>query len=162
VSTPAIVQTLKHAVSGGVGRIATLAQQGVSTDLQRNLALAFIFVAVAGGVYQSIDDPRGMIRRLSAGYVARLDAQQRWMFMPESGARIAWTQLVVVLGVLLVYGFEPIEWLPALAALVVVVPPVLVGQQVSKRRARIDEQAHGFALALGSALKATASIGDAL
>jgi len=35
-------------------------------------------------------------------------------------------------------------------------------RNLAKRRARIDDQSHGFALALANALKATASIGDAM
>lgn len=45
---------------------------------------------------------------------------------------------------------------------VAIAPPIAIRRQITARRAKIDDQSHGFALALANALKATASIGDAM
>lgn len=135
---------------------------GVSTSVHRTLVLVFIFFVVGALVYRSISSPRGMIRRVTTRYVAGLDAQQRAMFLPPSGATIAWLQLMLVALLLALYGVTGLEILLPVSALVVMAPPLHVTSQVARRRARIDEQANGFALALANALKATASIGDAL
>jgi tight adherence protein B len=162
VSTLAAIHDFQHAAAAVFGRVARLAHSGVSIELQRGLLLSFVFVTIAGAVYQSADNPRGMLRRFSTGYVVRLDTQQRAMFLPETGSKTAWTQLLTVIGILILYGFYPLNALPVIALLVLVVPPVLIARQVAQRRAKIDEQANGFALSLANALKATASIGDAL
>jgi tight adherence protein B len=56
----------------------------------------------------------------------------------------------------------PEDFLFLIAAGVAIYPPLAIHWEVKKRRARIDDQSHGFALALANALKATASIGDAM
>jgi tight adherence protein B len=134
----------------------------MSMDAQKGLLLLFVFVCIASGVFQSTENPRGLLRRLASGYVARLDAQHRWMFLPEAGMKIASTQALIMVCALMLYGVFAAGWLLAVVAIVAVVPPVFVAQQVARRRAAIDEQANGFALALSNALRATASIGDAL
>jgi tight adherence protein B len=150
---------LRHSAAGAVSRLTHLR---VTTGLQKAVLITFVVVATFFLVERAVKNPRGMIRRLVASYVANLDAQQRWMFRPETGAKTAWLQGAGVLAILLVYGIRPISAFLFLAVLVLIVPPLLVRRQVAARRARIDEQAHGFALALANALKATASIGDAL
>jgi tight adherence protein B len=138
------------------------AMQGMGFTLHKLFVMAFIFVGTALLVYRAVDDPRGLTRRFFAGYVARLDTQQRSMFLVPSGAKIAWTQFAVVLIVLTLYGVFPSGALLACAAFCVIVPSIYVSRQVVRRRATIDAQANGFALALSNSLKATSSIGDAL
>ena len=128
----------------------------------RALLLASIVVGVFGVVTSSLANPKSLLRRSSSDYVARIDAQQKWMFLPPTGKTIAWTQLGVVFAILIIYGLRPFDPLLVGAVLVLIVPPVMVGWKVAARREKIDDQANGFALALSSALKATASIGDAL
>lgn len=125
-------------------------------------ALAFVFVAVAICVYRSIEDPKGAIRRFSSGYVARIDVAQKSMFRQPSGAKIGWTQVAIIFVLFAIYGVVPQDFLFAIAFGVAIFPPISLWLDVKKRRARIDDQAHGFALALANALKATASIGDAM
>jgi tight adherence protein B len=143
------------------GAIA-LSQRGLQGGTHRAVLLGFVVLGVFAVTTITLANPKSFVRRAAAGYVARLDAQQRWMFQASTGERIAWTQLAAVLLLLLVYGVWPNAVLLGVAALAVVVPPAALSQKVAARRARIDEQANGFALALGNALKATASIGDAL
>lgn len=152
------LETLRDLASA----VVVAASRAVSTPAHRVVALAVVFAVVAAGVYRSIHHPRGVIRRSATRYVARLDAQQRAMFLPPSGATIAWVQLSAAAALLTLYGLTGLELLLAVVALVIVAPPVHVAIQVAQRRARIDEQANGFALALANALKATSSIGDAL
>lgn len=126
------------------------------------LVLAFVFTSIAVGVYRSIEHPRGAIRRFAAGYVAKIDAQQKSMFQNPSGAKIGWTQLTIIFVLFAIYGVLPEDFLFLVAAGVAIFPPLSIHWEVKKRRARIDDQSHGFALALANALKATASIGDAM
>jgi tight adherence protein B len=156
---PALAEHLSNGLSA---KWARLAHFTVSARVEKAFLITFVVVTTFFVVDRAVKNPRGTTRRLIAGYVARLDEQQRWMFRPETGAKMAWLQAAGILAILLVYGLRPEGALIALAALVAIVPPIVVSRQVATRRARIDEQAHGFALALANSLKATASIGDAL
>ena len=108
------------------------------TETHRALAIGWVFFAVGIGTWRSISDPRGTIRRASAGYVARLDMAQRAMFVNPAGAKIAWTQLMVVVALLVIFGLTDTAPLLAVSVLVIVLPPALIARQVSVRRARID------------------------
>ncbi len=130
--------------------------------LLKEIALSFVFTATAIGVWRSIHDPRGTIRRFATGYVARIDLAQKSMFQEPKGEKIGWTQVAILFVLFAIYGFVPADILLFIALGVVIFPPVSIAWQVKKRRAKIDDQAHGFALALANALKATASIGDAM
>ena len=132
------------------------------SQVLKQLVLAFVFTSIAISVYRSIEHPRGAIRRFAAGYVAKIDAQQKSMFQNPSGAKIGWTQLAIIFALAAVYGVVPEDFLFLVAAGVAIVPPLSVRLELAKRRAKIDDQANGFALALANALKATASIGDAM
>lgn len=125
-------------------------------------ALALIWLGLGAFVYLSSTHPRGLLRRLGGAYAAGLDRHFRAMFMPARGEQIAWLQLV---GVLVLVALAPIvqrNELFAAAVLAAVLPPLSVQMKVKKRRASIDNQAHGFALALANTLKTTASVGDAV
>ncbi len=146
-------QTLEHVV--------TAVRTGDSQVLKQ-LVLAFVFTSIALGVYRSIEDPKGAIRRFSAGYVANIDAQQKSMFQNPTGTKIGWTQVAIIFVLFAVYGVLPESFLIVVALGVAVGPPIAIRSELIKRRAKIDDQAHGFALALSNSLKATASIGDAM
>jgi tight adherence protein B len=145
-----------------LGLGATLLHGGISKEAQKGLTLAFVFAFVAIVLFVTIHSPRGILRRLAIAYVGRIDAQQRSMFLEPAGERMAWVQFAGVVLLLAMHGATGFDPLLLVATLVAIVPPVLVARRVAQRRARIDEQAHGFALALSNALKATSSIGDAL
>ena len=84
------------------------------------------------------------------------------MFMPARGEQIAWLQLSSALALV---ALAPIVQRPELfgaAMLAAVLPPLWVRLKVKKRRALLDDQAHGFALALANTLKTTASVADAV
>jgi tight adherence protein B len=130
--------------------------------LLKEIALSFVFTATAIGVWRSIHDPRGTIRRFATGYVARIDLAQKSMFQEPKGEKIGWTQIAILFVLFAIYGFVPADILLLIAFGVAIFPPISIAWQVKQRRAKIDDQAHGFALALANALKATASIGDAM
>lgn len=124
--------------------------------------LALTWVGIAWFVYVTSTDPRGIARRSSADYAAGLDTSFRSMFMPPRGVPLAWGQLCAALSSLAIYGFLHIDALVYAAVVALVGPPLYVRRLVAKRRTRVDNQVHGFALAFANALKTTASIGDAL
>ena len=146
-------QTVHHVVS---------AVRTGDSQVLKQLVLAFVFTTIAFMVYRSIEDPRGAIRRFAAGYVAKIDVQQKSMFQNPTGAKIGWTQVAIIFVLAAVYGVLPADILILVAVGVAIGPPLAIRSQLAKRRAKIDDQAHGFALALANALKATASIGDAM
>jgi tight adherence protein B len=148
-------------LSSGVSSALAAVRNGDSHMLKQ-LVLGFVFTSIAIAVYRSIEHPRGTIRRLAAGYVANIDAQQKSMFQNPTGAKIGWTQVAIIFVLFAVYGVLPEDFLFLVAAGVAIAPPISIRAEVKKRRAKIDDQAHGFALALANALKATASIGDAM
>ncbi|MEA2751029.1 MAG: tight adherence protein [Myxococcales bacterium] len=144
-----------------IQHVITAVRTGDSQVLKQ-LVLAFVFTSIALAVYRSIEDPKGTIRRFSAGYVAKIDAQQKSMFQNPTGTKIGWTQVAIIFVLFAVYGVLPESFLLLLALGVAIGPPISIRSDLIKRRAKIDDQAHGFALALANALKATASIGDAM
>lgn len=150
MSLPAKLQHVANAVKYG------------DSQLLKWLVLSFIFTATTIAVFRSINHPKGTIRRFSANYVATIDAQQKSMFQNPSGAKIGWTQAAIIFVLLCVYGVLPEDFLLLIALGVALTPPISIRWQIKTRRAKIDDQAHGFALALANALKATASIGDAM
>ena len=148
-----VLPSVKHLIS---------AVRTGDSQLLKQLVLAFVFTSIAISVYRSIEHPRGAIRRFAAGYVAKIDAQQKSMFQNPSGAKIGWTQLAIIFALCAVYGVVPEDFLFLIAAGVAIFPPLSIRWALAKRRAKIDDQSNGFALALANALKATASIGDAM
>lgn len=160
MSRAAVLEKLHHMTDGVKHVFVSLGERGAA--IHKGYALTFIFVAITWAVFRSTNDPRGFLRRTSAGYVAKIDTQQKSMFLPPTGAKIARMQLGMVLVVLSIYGFIPNDLLLLIALGVAIVPPAILARQIAVRRATIDEQANSFALALANALKATSSIGDAL
>lgn len=144
-----------------MSKIVSAFQHGDS-QLLKQLVLAIVFTSIAYGVTTSIHSPKGFLRRFASGYVAKIDAAQKSMFQPTTGAKIGWTQLAIIFVLVAIYGVIPAGFLLVLAFGIAIVPPISIRMQMAKRRAKIDDQAHGFALSLANALKATASIGDAM
>jgi len=132
------------------------------SQLLKWFVLSFIFTTVSVGVFRSVADPKGSIRRFASEYVARIDAAQKSMFQNPTGAKIGWTQVAIIFVIFCIYGVVPADILLFVALGVALFPPISIAWAFKKRRAKIDDQAHGFALALANALKATASIGDAM
>ncbi|WP_394822980.1 type II secretion system F family protein [Pendulispora albinea] len=126
------------------------------------VGLLFVWIGLASFVYTSSTDPRGVARRAGAGYAAGLDVHLRSMFLPPRGAYFAWLQLIGAIALLAVYGFVKNDALLAATVAALIVPPVVIRQMAIRRRRNLDNQVHGFTLALANALKTTASIGDAL
>ncbi|MBS2012711.1 MAG: type II secretion system F family protein [Deltaproteobacteria bacterium] len=146
---------------GKLGGVVNALKNGDSQAL-KHLILFVVFATIAYAVTQSIHSPKGLLRRFASGYVAKIDAAQKSMFLPTTGTKIAWTQLVIIFVIVSIFGVVPQGFLLLVAVGVAVVPPISIRWELAKRRARIDDQAHGFALSLANALKATASIGDAM
>jgi tight adherence protein B len=125
-------------------------------------ALVLLWVGWAAFVFVSSSPPRGVAYRIASSYVAGLDADFRAMFLPRRGRELGWLQVTLVIACLALYGARPEGALVVLATAIAVGPRIAVTIMVRRRRARIDDQAHGFALALANMLKTTASVGDAL
>ncbi|WP_394836804.1 type II secretion system F family protein [Pendulispora rubella] len=141
---------------------AAIGRGDVPSTVYEIVGLAFVWFGVAAFVYVSATDPRGAARRVGANYAGGLNVHLRSMFLPERGAYFAWLQLIGAIALLAIYGFVKLEALLYATVAAIVVPPVLLRSMAKRRRKRLDDQVHGFTLALANALKTTASIGEAL
>jgi tight adherence protein B len=150
MSAPSALTRMVHAVKHG------------DSQLLKWLVITFVFGSVMVAVWRSVGHPKGFIRRFASGYVSDLDAQQKSMFQTPQGAKIGWTQVAIIFVLLGIYGVVPEGFLLLIALGVAIFPPISIRWQIKKRRDKIDDQANGFALSLANALKATASIGDAM
>jgi tight adherence protein B len=144
-----------------LARVVNAVKHGDS-QLLKWVVLSFVFSTVLLSVWRSVGHPKGFIRRFASGYVSNIDARQKSMFQAPQGAKIGWTQLAIIFVLLGIYGVLPEGFLLLIALAVATIPSISIWWQVKKRRHRIDDQANGFALSLANALKATASIGDAM
>lgn len=120
-----------------------------------------IVVATMIAVWRAAS-PRGVLHVASQRYIESLDARRKWLHQPPIGKRVAVGQLVAAMGLVAGFALLGSPTLFFAAVMVVFAPTVVLSAQVESRRARIDAQAHELALALGSALRSTSSIGDAL
>jgi tight adherence protein B len=132
------------------------------TVVVKAIGLLMLWAGVVGYVYVSSVDPRGVLRRYASDYVAKLDADFRSLFLPKRGSELAWLQVVLLVAGVACHALtDNVNYL-AFIALVATMPRFIIDWMVKRRRARIDEQAHGFALALANTLRTTANAGDAL
>lgn len=126
------------------------------------VALLLLWVGLAGFIFTSSMNPKGVLRRTGSAYVARLDADFRALMRRPRGEELAWLQVVLfIVGVAIhaLLRHDRLLWIAVIAA---VGPPIALRVMVQRRRAKIDAQANGFALALANALRTTASVGDAV
>jgi len=126
------------------------------------VGLALVWSGCASFLLVSTTDPRGLLRRAGSAYAAGLDTDFRAMFMPERGGEIAWMQVVAVVACIACHAIVRVDAVLGVALAAAIVPRAIVTAHVRKRRAKVDAQAHGFALALANTLKTTANVRDAL
>lgn len=124
------------------------------------LGVALLWIGVATFLFFSAT--KGLLRRLGSKYAANLDVDLRSMFMPERGAAIGWLQVTSTIAVVALSEILRLDALWAIAVAIVILPRTVISIMVRRRRARVDNQANGFALALANTLKTTASVGDAV
>jgi tight adherence protein B len=125
------------------------------------VGLGLLWIAMILLVYDCSMNPRSAPRRMAVEYVGWLDAQFKSMLKTPRGAFIAWSQgcAAISLSILTLWFASSSAFAGVFAVLLV--PPGLVRFLVSRRLIRLQNQVHGFALALANSLKTTASIGDA-
>lgn len=126
------------------------------------VGVALLWIGVAWLVFASASNPRSLVSRLATTYAARIDVDLRSMFMRPRGARIGWTQLTALTASVFLYALTRVEAFVALAIAIAIVPPVVVTVLAKRRRAKLDDQAHAYALVLANTLKTTANLGDAV
>ena len=125
-------------------------------------SLGILWFGVAWLVFASAADPKSLVSRTAATYVSGIDADLRSMFREPRGVVIAWLQIAGIATSLLLFGFTTSVLFLIAAGATLLGPRLAVTMMVRRRRARLDEQAHGYALALANTLKTTANLGDAI
>ena len=138
----------------------------VEASLQRlrlfkYLGLGLLSVGIFVALWVVIADAEGVPRRLWSRYVVFLESKLRLMFIWTSGDAIAAGQAAAIAGLAALSVLVDLPYWYAFAALVAVVPGVVIERMRRQRVEAIDQQLDGFLLALANALKATPSLGDA-
>lgn len=112
-------------------------------------------------VLWSLLSPTGALRKQAQRYLAHLRRELDFLHADVSPLSLALTQLgalILALGCACLQG-----WVPALLGIVGTGAPLLVLRvQREKRIALIDQQVESWLVALGNALKASPSLGEAL
>jgi len=142
--------------------VRSLVWTGAPSGFFKYSGLLLLAVGLGGFVWFSSTNPHGLMRRLAVDYVLRLDTDFKACFQPARGSQVAWLQVCGAIALVATYGFVPQKAFFFAAFLVLILPPIIIRRNLTQRRKELDDQAHGFALALANALKTTASIGDAL
>lgn len=122
-------------------------------------------VAVAIGVlalWYMLTDSSFILARTWARYVAYLNKQLRFLFLPGSGKQIVTGQLAGVVAIVALELLLEIPYWYLFAALVVVGPALYLGSLRRRRIEQLELQIDGFMLALANGLKTVPSAGAAL
>ena len=106
--------------------------------------------------------PTSLVRRWMSQYLKHLDQQLRFLRLDLSGLKILVTQSAASTAVVVLLGIDPTPIWGILLLAVLVLPGLYLGTLRQKRVARIEEQLHGWLLVLANALKASASLGEAI
>ncbi len=112
--------------------------------------------------YATLANPKSMGRLLFEGYVESLNADFRVLYEKERGRAVAIGQALFVAAGMAAAVVRFDVKLVVAAVVAAIFPAKIIRVLVTKRRAKLDEQLHGFALNLANALRTTANIGDAL
>ena len=123
--------------------------------------LAALLVSSFVVAFASARDPRSWLNRSLSRYVESLRSQLASMFVFVDVWPIVAGQLVVLYVVLVATVLGASPWLWAVAALLLVLPLLIVGRLRQRRLAQIELQADSFVTALASAMRSTPSIADA-
>ncbi|MDW8247254.1 MAG: type II secretion system F family protein [Sandaracinaceae bacterium] len=122
--------------------------------------LLILGLTVAG--YLLIQDPNSFVRRLWARYEAALETEARFQLWKTTGARIARTQLGIVLFIMGV-AFVSRDWLLwAIVPLFMLAPWFYIRSEHFRRVERIELMLDGWLLLVANALKASPSLGEAI
>lgn len=138
-------------LSEGVARIQIFKWAGIGL-----IALG-MFIAL----WAAVSDEQGALRRYWQTYVVFLERKLRLLFIWTPGHVIATGQLVAIFGVLLLAALVGLPYWYAFIALIAIMPAVYIERLRRQRVEQIEQQLDGFLMALGNALKATPSLGDA-
>lgn len=123
--------------------------------------LGLLFVGLFAAMVIMVGNAEGLPRRLWARYVVSLERKLRLMFIWQSGNSIATGQAAAIAVIIALAVLVDLPYWYAFAALVAVLPSVVIERMRRQRVEAIDQQLDGFLMALANALKATPSLGDA-
>ena len=134
----------------------------LSTQLAAWVAMGMVAVGLIGAVYIIIgDEDSGMYRKWRE-YIAVLDKEVRFLFLPQSAEMIARAQVGGVLFCIVLYAFTGNFIFIALVAAGSILPLVVLRSKRTQRVAKLEEQLDGWLLLLANSLKATPAIGEAI
>lgn len=123
---------------------------------------ALLVLGLAAMTYLVLVSHDSPFWRVLRRYEARLDHHAGFLLIPYGGSQIARVQVVVCCVLLAAALVLRTPVVGIVAALVAVLPPVLLAKQHQARVAKLKEQLDTWLLLLANALKATPSIGEAI
>lgn len=122
-----------------------------------------LFLTVLGGVSAltlMLVDPNSALRKAWARYVAELDREFRFQLWKTGAMRVAWIQVALTFA-LLVMALE--DWIFLTLVPFVTLGPLLWLRQKHQERVRLlEDYLDSWLLMLANALKASASLGEAI
>lgn len=124
------------------------------------LLCGFVALGTAIAVLSCADESR--LRQRWRRYLAELDTESRRLFLPYRGAWLAYAATSA--GVLLLLAALTTRFyaLAALTVLLPTLPRLWLSHQRRQRLQQLDAQVDGWLLTLANALRATASLGEAI
>lgn len=124
--------------------------------------LTLLWVGVAWLLFATTSNPRSLPSRLAVAYTGGIDADLRSMFTRPRGAELGWMQVAAITTSVLAFGLTHAPAFLGLGAAIAIGPRLAITIMARRRRAKLDDQAHGYALVLANTLKTTANLGDAI
>lgn len=133
-----------------------------TTHLLRYAGIALLVLGVVAMAAVTLASPESAPRKRWAKYVAELDYEIRFQFLKTSANRMAMTQLLTVVGlVILTYVTSQIILL--IPALIVAMAPIIwLRRKHAERVTQMEEQLNAWLIILSNGLRATPSLGEAL
>lgn len=123
---------------------------------------ALLLAGVAFALYLALADPESLASKWTAQYLSFIRREYKFLWIDERAEKLAWTQLIAIVGFLVMYLATWRWYWLVLAVVVGVVPAWSLKRQHEKRVLDLERQLDGWLLVFANSLRATASIGDAL
>lgn len=133
-----------------------------TTHLLRYAGIALLVLGVVAMAAVTLASPESAPRKRWAKYVAELDYEIRFQFLKTSANRMAMTQLLTVVGLVILTFVTPQIILLGPALIVAMAPIIWLRRKHAERVTQMEEQLNAWLIILSNGLRATPSLGEAL
>lgn len=126
------------------------------------LAGALLVGGCAAIMYFGLSVEGNPVERMLKNYAARLERHSGFLLLSFRGAQIARAQVIVCLAAVALFAVTQSPGVVLLGSVAAVAPPFLLWKRHAARVAQLERQLDTWLLMLAGALKATASVGEAI